>query len=289
MRRFSPSTVFIRASLWQTLSRDARHPVARRLRRQLKQGRRLKVLPVSMAFALLLLFIIAFTFNAIDDVIIWTLPLWLMLFSAFTCSIWITRIVGLMSRQARAGVLDEVSMIPPGRIFIFLSICKVVLNEDDAVIWLSLLRRGLAGILIVSVIMSLCIALTQVGNTSPLEFGLVLFELLLVAIVIPLEHTQSVVVACLLALIFCTRVPSQMDKTSIAVAGFLLLQILTYSLAVAIVVVLEMHSLGIALALFMLIREVLVFALWRFVLRDANEDNLPQLSMQRKDALRRYR
>ena len=289
MRRLSPSTVFVRAPLWQLLRRDARHPVARHLSRQLKQGRRLKVLPVSTAFALLLLFVIAFTFNAIDHVIIWTLPLWLMLFSAFYCSIWITRIVGLMSRQSRAGVLDEVSMIPPGRIFIFLSICKVVLNEDDAVIWLSLLRRGLAGIFIVSVMMSLCIALTQVSNISPLEFGLVLFELLLVAIVIPLEHTQSVVIACLLAIVFCTRVPSQMDKTSIAAAGFVLLQILTYSLAVAIVVVLEMNNIGIALALFMLIREVLVFALWRFVLRDANEDSLPQLSMQWKNALRRDR
>lgn len=233
-----------------------------------------------MAFALLLFFVIAYTYNVIDGVIVWALPLWLMLFSAFHCSIWIARIVALMSRQARSGVMDEVGMIPPGRVFVYLTICKVVLNEDEALAWLTLLRLALAGIIFFCLFMSLCIAVTLISGFSPLDFGAVLLELTLVAIIIPLEHTQSVVIACLLAIVFCTRIQSQMDKTSIAVAGFLLLQILTYSLAVAIVVVLEKHSLGVVLALFMLIREVLVFALWRIVLRDANEDNSPQLSMR---------
>ena len=276
--------LFVRSSLWQTLRRDARHPVARHLQRQLKAGWRLPILPFSLVCAVPLLVLVTYTYHAVKEAIGWALPLYLMLFSTIYCAVWIARIVALTSRQARSGALDEVSVIPPGRVFIYLTICKVVLNEDDALYWLGLLRRVLAGGVFLMLIMSLCVAAAQMDQLSPWEVAAVFIELMLFALVIQLEHTQSTLSACLLAVLGGSRLRSGFDRSSIIVAGFLLLQILSYSLAMAAVVALGLSSLSIALALFLGARELLILLLWRVILRDANE---ALGSLQWRDTLRR--
>ena len=188
-----------RAALWSVLTRAPRHPVASLLDRQLQRERRLQVLPLSMAISLVLLFLIARIYLSINEALIWSLPLLLMFFSAPHCVIWISRIVTLQSRGASDGVVDEVSMIPPGRIYIYLAICRVVLNADDALFWLHLLRRVLGGFVFLGLCFSLCIALTQMGTANAADIGRLLFEVLLVAVVIVLEHSQTIVLACLLA------------------------------------------------------------------------------------------
>lgn len=287
MKSILPEQLFVRSSLWQTLRRDARHPVARHLSRQLKGRWQLPILPFSLVCALPLLILVAYTYHAISDAIGWALPLYLMLFSTLYCAVWIARIVALISRQARSGALDEVSVIPPGRVFIYLTICKVILNEDDVLYWLGLLRRVLAGGVFLMLIMSLCIAAALMDQLSPWEFAAVLLELTLIAIVIQLEHAQSTLFACLLAVAGGSRLRGSFDRASIIVAGFILLQILSYSLAIGTVAALGLSSLSIALALFLLVRELLILLLWRVILRDANEDNLPPRALLGRDPLRR--
>lgn len=265
--------IFARASLWQVLRRDARHPIVSHFNRQLKSGRRVRLLPVCIAYALLLFFIFINAYNLVGHAIIWTLPLWLMLLSLSYCTVWMGRIVALLSRQAQVGVLDEVSMIPPGQAFVFLVVGKVVLNEDDALAWLTLLRRYLAGIVFFSLFMALCVAAMQIKQIDALEMAALISSLALVALVIPLEHAQSATLACLTAIFVCTRLQSAIDKSSIALVAFLLTQILSYSLAIAVVVALEAVEVSIAFALFLVIRELLIAALWRLVLRQANEDD----------------
>ena len=277
----------VRAWLWRTMRRDARHPLARQLRRQLKQGRRLPILPFSLACALPLAVFAVYTFNVVDEAIGWALPPLLMLYSAVYCVFWIARIVALFSRQARQGAMDEVSVIPPGRLFIYLTICKVVLNEDDALYWLGLLRRVLAAGVFMMLIMSLFVAATQLDQLSPWEMATVFIELGLVAVVIPMEHNQSVLSACLLAVLGSTRLSSAFDRASATIAGFLLLQILSYALSVGAVVALGRLSLSLALALFLLARELLILLLWRAILLAANEDNAPARSLLWQGALRR--
>ena len=282
-----PNHLFVRSSLWQTLGRDSRHPVARHLSRQLKRGRRLRVLPLSLAWALPLLALAAYAYYAVDEAVGWTLPLFLMLFSALHCVVWIARIVALLSRQARSGAMDEVGVIPAGRVFIYLTICKLVLNEDDALYWLGLLRRVLAGGVFLMLILSLCIAATQMDQVMAWDFAAVFVELALFALVIQLEHTQSAMIACLLAIVVGSRPRAAYERTGVVVAGFILLQILSYSLALAVAAALGLSSLSIALGLFLLSREVLILLLWRVILREANEDNLPLRSLLWPDALRR--
>ncbi|MCY3781446.1 MAG: hypothetical protein OXG78_14125 [Chloroflexi bacterium] len=271
--RYALHRIFVRASLWHTLRRHARHPIAAHFSRQLKQGRRVNILPFSLVCALLLFFAFAHVYNFVSSAILWTLPLWLMLFSLSYCSIWIGRIVALMLRQTRAGVMDEVSMIPPGQAFVLLVIGKVVLNEGDALAWLTLLRRYLAGAVFFCFAMAFCIAATQVGQVNPFEFATMLAALLLVTLVIPLEHLQSTIIACLTAIIVCMRTQTNIDKASIAVAGFALLQLLGFALAIAVVIALEAVELSIMIALYLFIREILIAALWHLVLRQLNEDD----------------
>lgn len=279
--------LFVRRALWQTLRRDSRHPVARHLSRQLKHGWRLPLLPISLLCAIPLLALVAYSHHALSEALGWALPLFLMLFSSIYCSVWMVRIVALLTRQTRSGSLDEVSVIPPGRVFIYLTICKVVLNEDDALYWLGLLRRVLAGGVFLMLIMSLCIAAAQMDRLSPWEFAAVGIELALFVVVIQQEHAQSALIACLLSIAAGGRLGGLFDRASVIVVCFIVLQILSYSLALAATAALGLSSYSLALALFLLAREVLIVLLWRVILRDANEDYLSPRALHWQDALGR--
>lgn len=262
--------LFVRYALWEYLQRDARHPLARHLVRQLRQGRLLPVLPSSLAFFCLLLLAVAYTYLLVGDGIIWTLPLWLMLFSTWYCALWIARIVALVWRQSRNRVLDEVSVIPPGRVFLYLTICRVALNRDDALFWLNQIRRILAGIVLLSLALSLCIALTQVAAVEAATLAALLMDLGLIILLIPMEHAQSIVIASLLAIELTCRMQGSIDKTSAVLSAFIVLQILSYALAVAAALALDLYSLSLVLFLFLLGREWLISFLWQLLLRRSN-------------------
>ncbi len=261
-----------RLSLWGALSRDARHPVATHLRRQVGRARQLPLLKLSLAYGMLLLVFVGYVYVHVEHVIMWLLPLWLMLFSTFYCAIWIGRIVPLMSRQSILGVLDEISVIPPGRVFVYLTVCKVVLNRDDAVVWLGLLRRLMAGAVLIVLVLSLCIVLSLHTESTLLDVLLILADLVLAAVVILLEHSQSTVIACLIAIEIANRLGGHADRTSAAVAAFVFVQIFCYALVLAVVIALDTLMLGLALFLFLLVRELLVSVLWRMILNGANEE-----------------
>ena len=262
-----------RSSLWRALSRHASHPVASRLRRQMSRARYLPILRVCAVFGAVQLILMAYAYAHIDHDFIWTLPIWLMLFSAVYCAIWIARIVPLMAAQSIFGVLDEISVIPPGRVFIYLTICKVVLNRDDAVLWLGLFRRVLAGLALLVLLLTLCIAFSLLAESSVLELLAILLDLFFAAAVIWIEHSQSSVLACLIAIEVSTRFGGKIDQTIVAIIIFALAQLLSYTAALSVVIALNRLSLGLMLLLFVMLRELLVSALWRLILRRANEDD----------------
>ena len=262
-----------RNSLWRILSRDASHPVASRLRRQMSRARYPPILRICAIFGAVLLILAAYAYANIHHDFIWTLPIWLMLFSAVYCVIWIARIVPLMAKQSMFGVMDEISVIPPGRVFIYLTICKVVLNRDDAVLWLGWFRRVLAGLALIVLLMTLCIAFALLSESSVLELAAILLDLFSSAAVIWIEHTQSAVLACLIAIEASTRFGGKIDQTIVAIVAFALAQILCYAAVLSVVIALNRLSLGLMLLLFIMFRELLASALWRLILHRANEED----------------
>ena len=235
------------------------------------RARYLPLLRLSLAAGVALLLLIAYVYTVIDHLIVWLLPVWLMLFSATYCALWIARIAPLMSRQSILGVLDEISVIPPGPVFVYMTVCKVVLNRDDAALWLGMLRRLLAGLALLVLLMTLCIALSLLSESSLLALASILLDLALSTAVIWLEHSQSSVLACLIAVEVSNRAGGGIDKTGIALTVFALLQLLTYAAMLAVIAVMDRMNFGIALLLFLLLRELLVAALWRLILHGANE------------------
>ncbi len=206
------------------------------------------------------------------DTVVWTLPLYLLLFSMIYCTIWITQIVALLLRGARAGWLEEVSVIPPGRVFVFICICKVVLNADDTVAWLTTIRRLMAGLVSLILSMALCIAFTQLSNVDLVDLASLLLEVALFILIIPLEHAQSIVLACLTSIEVLNRLPGSIERTSAACVAFILLQMFSYLFALAIGLVFGPANLSLTLLVFILARELLISAMWRSILRQANAD-----------------
>ncbi len=239
----------------------------------MSRARHLPILRVCAAFGAVLLILMAYAYALVDQDFIWTLPIWLMLFSAVYCTIWIARIVPLMAKQSKFGVLDEISVIPPGRVFIYLTICKVVLNRDDAVLWLGLLRRVLAGLALLVLLLTLCIAFSLLEESSVLALLAILLDLIFAGAVIWVEHSQSAVLACLIAIEVSTRFSGKIDQTVVAIIVFALAQVMCYAVALSIVIALNRLTLGLMLLLFIVFRELLVAALWRLLLRRANEDD----------------
>ena len=262
--RFSTS-----AALYESLGKQPRHPVVGQLARHNRRARLLPALPASLLCAMLVFGAAAHSYASLRANIEWSLPLWLMLLSACPCAIWIARIVALLSRQSRAGRLDELSLIPAGRSFIFKTACQVVLSEGDAAWWLGLLRRCLASLALLLMLMGVCITLVSIESVDWQELALLLLDVLLLALAILLEGAQSGLLACSLG-IFCGRTaPGALDRTSAAFAIFALLQVLSYALAVAGAALLNVPRLWLVCGLFLLLRELAIGTIWRTALRDA--------------------
>ncbi len=263
--------VCLRTALWRALSRDSRHPLAPHLGRKLRQGKPLSLLKVSLAHCLTLACLATWLFSALAEDVVWALPLLLMLFSAPYCAIWIARVSQLMSRQRVGGARDQIGLIPPGPVFVHLTICKVALNQDDAVAWLALLRRVLAFTVMTVLLLTMCLVMSLLRETSAVALGALLLDLCLAAAVMVLEHSQSTVLACLVAVTAATRAGAYADKASVAIGAFFGLQAASYALPLAALSLLGEISVGAAFALFLLLRELLVAALWRLILEEAGE------------------
>lgn len=279
-------SVLVSHSLWQRLNRPLYHPVAKHFLRQLKVNRAgPSVMAIALPSALLLFLAVAGMYGSVGAGLIWLMPLCLM-FHSFICSArWIYRIVSLISRQGRDGVLDEVSVIPPGRVFIYFAICKVVLHEEDALAWITLLRNIAGGIVFFALMMSIFVTLANMENINTSRLSLLLLELSLLCLVVIYEHRQSVVILSLLAMTLSGRLKSHIDGTSLVMACYALLQIITFLIAISVPATIQaiawrnrlsvdIAAIGLALtlALFLLIRELLVWVLWRTALHETNAE-----------------
>lgn len=279
-------SVIVSGGIWRRINRPVFHPITKHFLRQLRRDRKgPSSTAVATLTAFLLLIALARLYNSIGSGILWTLPLWLTLYSLTYSARWIYRIVALISRQGRDGVLDEVSVIPPGRIFIYLAICKVVLHEQDALSWVTMLRKIAGGILFLALALPVLITANSMENVDTRQLFLLLTELSLFSLVIVHEHKQSVVLACLLPMVLSCRMKGQIDGTIQVIVCYIVLQILSFLTAIAVPAVIQaldwryklsidFSAIGLAvlLALFLLIREMLIWSLWRMVLVQTNAE-----------------
>ena len=257
------------AALYESLHRRPHHPVARQLARHNRGSRSVPVLPASLFCALLVFAAAAHSYTALSAGFVFSLPLWLMLLHACPCLIWITRIVTLLARQSRAGTLDELTIIPAGRAFLFAIACQGGLSEGDAAWWLRLLRRWLARLAGLLMLMGLFIALAGLEQVYWRDLCWLLLDGLLLTLAILHEGQQSALLACALGIVFGMRPPGALDRASAACAVFALLHARSYAIAIAGSVLPGAPRLWLVCGLFLLLRELAIGLMWREVMRDA--------------------
>lgn len=278
----SPRHLFAGYACWQRFRKPPYHPVARHFRRQTQRQRPLVAAPaLAVGSGIAILLAMALAYGRLGESLIWSLPLWLMLHSLICGAAWIHAIAALLSRQTRAGVLDEISVIPPGALFVHLAICKVVLHRDDALGWLTSLRKFFAALLCVCIAFPLLIAVSMVEAVDLFRLALKLLEIALLAALVYGEHAGSVALACLLPIVLARRLPAYLDASSAVIAAYIAAQLSTFGGAIVLAALLAASplpwlgalSLSLFLTAFLLLRELTLALLWRQALRDANETN----------------
>lgn len=262
---------FASYALWRQLSRAPQHSVARHLRGKLRRrGTRAAVLPIALVAGALLLFAFVKGYSLIGAGVVWSLPLWLMLFSSVYVAVWMHRIITLAAGLRQ---VEVIGVIPRGRVFVGMTLCQVVLHEDESLGWLTVLRQVVAGLLSLGLLMALLVVLQQLGSADWRQLAVMLLELLALALIIYAEHTQSLVLGCLLALVMGRQRPGRIDATSAALLVYALLQIASYALALVPLLLMRWAGAVSLLVLFLLLREGLAGLLWRVLLHQANDSH----------------
>ena len=278
--RVNPGQFFAGYACWQRFRQPPYHPVARHFRRQTGRHQPLIAAPaLAVGSGIAIFLAMAYAYASHGESLIWSLPLWLMLHSLICSAAWIHRIAAMISSQARAGVLDEISVIPPGPLFVYLAICKVVLHRDEGLGWVTSLRHLLAIMLCLCIAFPLLIAVTMVDAVDPYRLALILIEIALLAALVVGEHAGSVALACLLPIVLARRLPAYLDASSAVIVVYITVQLSTFCVALALAALLAASSLqwlaalslSLFLAGFLLLREATLALLWRLALRDANE------------------
>ena len=285
--RLNPRHVFAGYACWQRFSKRDHHPIAAHFRRRLPRRQTVSAPALAVGSGIIILLAMAFAFHSIAEALVWTIPLWLMLHSFICSAAWIHRIVAMISRQSRAGVLDGISVIPPGPLFVYEVICKVVLHRNDDLAWLTAMRKFMALLLCISMLFPILVAASLTEEVNLFRLAVMLVEIALLATLVYGEHAQSVVLASALPILLARRLPAFLETSAYVAAAYVALQLFSFGVALIPPILasqspsptLQSLSLSLFLLMFLLLREAGLSLLWRLALVDANE------SIDARDAL----
>jgi len=256
--------------IWQQLHQTQHHPISSHIRHQLHTKKPvLSVLPIAFVIGFMGIIGLLLLFLTYGAIVIFTVPLWLMIFSGGYIMPWLYRIIAILSRQRRNAVLDSINMIPDGSLFVSFTICHAVINDDDMLHWIQLLRHILLLIFITSTVMAMCLALSLLDFIDAGSLAIILIDMLLIAAVLHLEHQQSVIIACLLAIDISQNVSSSADHMVGTIIMYILVQFATIVFPICILILLQngiassLPYVSLFFALFLLCRELLMMYLWQ--------------------------
>jgi len=260
-------------TIWSQLHRMHYHVVSQRFQRYLRRQKgSFSVFPLVVAMGFVALGGFISTFSTFGTHAILTFPIWLMVFSGGYVVVWIYRITTVLAQQRRTGAISSLNAIPPGRFFVSLAICHAVLNKDDALVWIRLLRHIAVGLLLYVLMMVIMVTITQIEAISLGEFLSVVLDIGVMITLIYAEHRQSVLFGCLTA-ITLPRFSNNGDSAPVAILGFVVLQTVTFAVPILIAVAAqallgaEEPLMALAFILFILIREALANGLWWYISR----------------------
>jgi hypothetical protein len=255
-----------RSQLWRQLHHIQPHPISRHIHRQLhKQHLHPPILIITMVWGCIVFFSIITLFSKLTIIL---LPLFLMAFSSGYILPWLYRIAKAIKQQYNDSVIDTMSVVPPGHVFIMFAICHSILNEGDRLGWIQLLRNIIVVVITMGIIMATLITAALVESVVFEDIVLLLTDIVVLSTMLYVEHQQSILIVCLLAVILPRRATHQGDLVSNMLISFIVLQFLTA--LIPLLVTIGLAAIGSTLPLFsvsgilfLVIRESVLYGLWR--------------------------
>jgi len=277
------SAVFMTSwHLWVQLHASINHPILKRIQRQYKPlHNTINILYMVVIIGVLTLSGTVILFTSVDSAIIVTMPLILILFSSSYIIPWMYRISWIIGVERHNRTLDSVSVTPAGQVAIKWMISIVTVHHKDTLGWIDLSRRIVIGIIWMLFTMALCLTITQLSDTSLSEVLNFVLNIVVFGGVIYVEHAQSILIGCLIAMWIPNKVATRLDATVSAILLYATLQILTFVAGLLLSVVIQGGLLDVnilfnqkfftlSFIMFGLIREVLIFVLWRILAYESN-------------------
>lgn len=269
--------------LWQQLHASIDHPIFNRTQRQYQYlYNALNIFYVLFMAGVVMLSATVLLFTSVDSVIIIMMPLLLMVFSSSYVLLWIYRITLIITIERENRTLDSVSVTPVGQACVRWMICIATVQHKDALGWIDLLRRTVVTLIWMLFAMAFCITITQMRDIELSEVLIFIFNIFVFGGIIYVEHVQSILIGCLVAMWIPNIIPTRIDATIGAILMTIVLQISTFSLGLLLGLFLQSGGnlqinnlynpdfFTINFVMFVIIREALIFGLWRVIAYQSN-------------------
>ena len=255
-----------RHQIWRELHNVQPHPISRHIQRQLYKQHQLPILAITFLWGSIVWMGMIIAFSRVGTTLIILLPLYLMIFSGSYILPWLYRIATIIKQQHRDAVLDVIGVIPPGRVYVTFAIAHAVFNEEDRLGWLRLLRQIVLLIAIVGIFFATILTISQI-ETDGLTNGLpILLDMIVISLLIYLEHHQSILIGCYLAVIIPQQASHHGNIVGNILINYSMLQFLTWMIPVVIVILGEsinaLSTSSFTIIGFILVRELLLVFLW---------------------------
>ncbi len=213
---------------------------------------------------------------------IWTLPLrWrspiaglflvaLFFFSSAYVLVWVIDISVTIARERERNTYDLLCLFPSGALGANWAICAASLHRNNALGWIDLLRKLIAGILLlIFLLILIATALRQSAPQPYQQFWRLFLDIIVLSVVSYVDHVQAVVLGSLVGMLVPVYRRTLVSAFVWAVMVFLALQAATFMLTVFAAAVilpglpLDLSPLLVSLLVGYLAREGFIVSLWR--------------------------
>jgi hypothetical protein len=269
--------------LWHQLHYPIDNPIFKRTQRHNRQlYTAINISYVVFLTGIVTVFGTAFVFTVLGSTIIIVMPLILILFSSSYVMVWVYRVALIIAIERENQTLDMLSVSPMGQLYVKWIICIATLHHSDILSWIDLSRRIIIGMTLTVFIMALCVTTAQMSQVDGSQMLGFVLSMLIFTSVIYIEHVQSTIIGCLVAMWMPEIIPVRIDATIGSILVYIMLQVVTYFAGLYLAVVLQSggnldtntlfnpEQITLSLMMFVLVREAIITILWRMLAYQSN-------------------
>jgi hypothetical protein len=189
--------------------------------------------------------------------------------------VWVITVCNAISTERDRGTYDLLCLPPSGALRANWAICTAFLHSHGGLGWISLIRKLCSGLLLLALLSALMITASLSRTASPFQpqFAGLFLDMIALAFVSYIDHIQSVVLGSLIGMLAPQFNWSRMTARIWAPWLFVSAQVIPLLVtAFALLLMPESSPMVLGLFVFWLMRESLIFVLWRTLIFSLNAD-----------------